>query len=157
MPTKSVRVTLTLDYDEKLPWDDASIKSYIQRQLKTNPPEASVEASNVIIRHPGADMNFEERDELIKRLRNSPDGAKKLLWILNGFINGMGDNALHKAIEADLGDWHRTIQQCYMRHVIAPSITVFAKDDYPDDRNRDTVQCCKEIAPILEKYHFHFI
>jgi len=115
-------------------------------------------------------MDYTEKYQLIKRLT-----AEDLLDIIHMFINAGGDNTLREALtrrrEWTLSDgskvtseeigvtynWHRTLQQGLMRGFIVPAIRSLASQQNPDARNMATVLLCRELLPIVNKYHLPFI
>lgn len=78
--------------------------------------------------------------------------ASKLNDLVNNF-NCEGDCAL---LVNRMANNHRTLQQNTMRYIIAPLILMWADSDC-DERNKDTVELCRELKPIVERAHFAFI
>lgn len=102
-------------------------------------------------------MDYKEINELAGKIT-----PEEFMQLFNSFINKGGDTRLTLAIEGKrnppiLQQWHPTLQQCLMRGFIMPSISAFAGIMNPDERNENTVRCCREMLPILKKFKFPFV
>lgn len=81
--------------------------------------------------------------------------VKEAMAIIFANLNTMGrDKDVQHRVVSYLENEHRTLQQAFMRNVIAPVIVHFAKQGelgYYDLRNEATVNTCKELKKVLDK------
>ena len=108
-------------------------------------------------------LTHKELRDISERLYNPAD----MLQVMQNFLNTGGDTRMRLYLsgrgdyvgpnERPLYDWHPTLQQCLMRGFIVPAVKVLADEPHPDERNYGTVQMCKEILPITEKYSLPFV
>ena len=87
--------------------------------------------------------------------------AKATIQQLFNQLNMMGNGIeIEEALEEVLREEHRTLQQGFFRHVIVPSIKIFAKkqdEGMFDLRNEASVETAKKMMPIIEKAALPFI
>ncbi len=108
-------------------------------------------------------MDYEELNDISAKLHNPKD----MLQLINKFLNTGGDTSMQLYLEGrghyakddnrPLQDWHPTLQQCLMRGFIVPAIKALADDSHPDPRNQGTVEMCRDILPIFEKYRLPLV
>ena len=125
------------------------------------------EDDNALVMNPGEDYDdrtpekFEKEKAKWDKIREQDEDTKVTLGLLFSQLNMMGNGKeIEQALEEVLRSEHRTLQQGFFRHVIVPSIRIFAKkmDEKAFDlRNEASCETAKKMMPIVEKALLPFI